>query len=70
MPSSGYPSEDILPEGTPQEVSEAAQYVIECAQHAMEQGLFIEWLESFMGAWKVTKSATDAAQAGLIEWDM
>lgn len=70
MPSSGYASENILPAGTPQEVSMVANEVIECSKTAMDSGLFIEWLESFMGAWQATKDARISAQAGIIEWDL
>jgi hypothetical protein len=36
----------------------------------MESQLFIEWLESFIGAWVETEDSDIASWAGLEEWDM
>jgi hypothetical protein len=70
MPSSGYGMTDIL-EGIPlDQRHKFAQVVEACAQIAMRQGLFIEWLESFLSAWAATKNPVVAANAGLEEWDL
>lgn len=68
MPSSGYPSVDL---GIGPNGDEAnAQVIITAAVRALGHGLFIEWLEAFMGCWARTHDAEEAAVAGLIEWDM
>lgn len=72
MPSSGYGSvylfESIPDDPALQE--QASTYVRECAKLAMKNGLFIEWLESFMAAWEKTKNPYCAACAGIQEWDL
>lgn len=70
MPSSGLPMETILNLRTDKENTKAAKLIISNATHAMELGLFVEWLESFVGAWKKTKDPIQSANAGIIEWDM
>lgn len=68
MPSSGYPIENLF-QNIPI-TFETANLLIKRAELAMEHGLFIEWLESFIGAWNATKDPLIASMAGLDEWDM
>lgn len=83
MPSSGLPITNLfasLCEKEPtndeenlklrQEQHRAAVYVTDAARRAMEYGLFVEWLQSFVGAFNETKDPYKAAQAGIIEWDL
>lgn len=83
MPSSGYKSADLFrgcwdaSDGTEagDEEAQDRQYqaavcIEDAAKVAMECGLFVEWLEQFVGCWNETKNPFTAAQAGLIEWDM
>jgi hypothetical protein len=79
MPSSGYGAVELIPSpsGNPETmVEEGAEWsakalrLCERAKHAMEQGLFVEWLESFVAAWEQTKDVDIASWAGLEEWDM
>lgn len=75
MPSSGYGIENLLPydlgtdEGRKQ-FTLGAQAILSSAQYAIDSGLFVEWLESFVAAWNKTKDPLISAEAGLIEWDM
>jgi len=55
MPSSGYPIESfehLTNEGT----DIMWKVIYENAKHAMNNGLFIEWLESFVGAYNHIKN--------------
>lgn len=70
MPSSGYKIVSILNNENNNENGKCAKAVIERAKVAMKHGLFIEWLESFLGAWEETKDPWIASMAGLEEWDM
>ena len=85
MPSSGFPIESFS-EGSlhdNKECQELLNAVTANAEHAMKTGMFIEWLECFVGAYNHMKShqnrinpkmademANIASQAGIIEWDM
>ncbi len=82
MPSSGYPIENIV--DYDQRTAETAKPFVQAietnAKYAMDQGMFLEWLGSFIGAYNYLKqqkpltpkweSANIASQAGLIEWDL
>ena len=72
MPSSGLPIETIVSMDRRQgkRSQKAAKLIQDNAEHAIKNGLFIEWLESFVGAWNKTKDPFQAANAGIIEWDM
>ena len=71
MPSSGLPMENIFhAKDDAKEAHGDAVFVLDAAKHAMETGLFCEWLECFVGAWNETKDVRKAAWAGLEEWDM
>lgn len=77
MPSSGYGMEDFFAdvkseEGLTEEqmCQVLAVNINNAAKIAMEQGLFVEWLESFVAAWNKTKDPWIAAEAGLTEWDL
>lgn len=70
MPSSGYKSVSILNMDNHQEQAKCAKAIIARAKIAMNHGLFVEWLESFLGAWEETKDPWIASMAGLDEWDM
>ena len=75
MPSSGYGMVDLLggetntPEGQA-EHHRRARCLIDCAEVAMRAGLFVEWLESFVAAHGKGANVYEAAQAGIIEWDL
>lgn len=69
MPSSGYGAVSLLDVDHP-ETPAKAERLIKRARHAMEVGLFVEWLESFLAAWEATKDVDVASFAGLVEWDM
>lgn len=70
MPSSGYKSVSIINTDNPKEHYKCAQTILHRAKIAMNHGLFIEWLESFLGAWEETNDPWIASMAGLDEWDM
>jgi len=71
MPSSGLPIEHFWKENqTNEEVREMYAYIELQAEHSIKMGVFMEWLESFVGAWNSTKDPVQAANAGIIEWDM
>lgn len=71
MPSSGLPMENLFHHKEDEkEAHEDAVFVMKAAERAMEHGLFLEWLECFVGAWNETKDVRKAAWAGLEEWDM
>lgn len=73
MPSSGYGIEWLIPHETEQDKKEhhgRATRLVERAKHAMDSGMFIEWLESFVAAWNQTKDVDIASWAGLEEWDL
>jgi len=79
MPSAGLPIESILDRvvgtnkrtrGQIKKFHEDVNYIENCAKTAMKAGLFLEWLESFIGAWNKTKDPIQSAIAGLIEWDI
>jgi hypothetical protein len=71
MPSSGLPIENLSVEGVSDEDDQLNRgYIVRCAKVAMEQGMFLEWLESFIGAWKEERNPIVAANAGMIEWDL
>ena len=69
MPSSGYGSVDIFQKIKPTPKM-PAKWIVDRVKVAMEHGLFIEWLESFLAAWEQTKDPFIASWAGLDEWDM
>lgn len=54
MPSSGYPME-TFEHLTVNETTKLMQVIEENAEHALETGMFIEWLESFVGAYYYIK---------------
>jgi len=66
MPSSGYGSVDL----TGADPENAGTALITRAKRAMDCGMFIEWLESFVAAWNQTHDPFEASMAGIIEWDM
>jgi hypothetical protein len=78
MPSSGYPMEDLNPNNPQERALLVAVY--QNAKHAMSMHMFVEWLESFIGAYNhilatepdksKVEAANIASQAGIIEWDM
>lgn len=73
MPSSGYGIVDIIPCGTDEEMRTHHAKVTrlnERAKVAMQHGMFLEWLESFLAAWEKTKDVDEASLAGLVEWDL
>lgn len=70
MPDSGYPAVELLGDGSKNDRHAKAKRLVERARIAMEHGLFIEWLESFVGAWNATKDVDIASWSGLEEWDM
>ncbi len=71
MPSSGLPIEHFYKEGQSDEEARELYFLIQSnAQHAIKMGLFSEWLESFVGAWNKTHDGVQAANAGIIEWDL
>jgi hypothetical protein len=70
MPSSGLPIETILKFRSDKKNHKVAELITANAEHAIRNGLFVEWLESFVGAWKKTKDPIQSANAGIIEWDM
>lgn len=68
MPSSGYLMADLL--GHPDlKEDEVARLILREMEAARDHGLFIEWLECFVGAWEQTKDPVVAACAGGQEWD-
>ena len=70
MPSSGLPIENLFEPFSNAKTQEISRLIIKNADHAMKQGMFIEWLESFVGAYNKTKDPTQAANAGITEWDL
>ncbi len=70
MPSSGHPLANLVDVADAVEHDEICRSIIAAARTAMECGMFVEWLESFVGCWEVTRDPEIAARAGLIEWDM
>ncbi len=86
MPNSGYPIEDIFrrfddPAGNHNDIIVTEK----CAKAAIKEGLFAEWLESFVGAYiylkyhdekgKKTQKVQQpdiiaCAYAGIEEWDI
>jgi hypothetical protein len=78
MPSSGYPIEDLNPNNSQERAMLVTVYLN--AKHAMGLHMFLEWLESFIGAYNhirttepsrsKVEAANIASQAGIIEWDM
>jgi len=71
MPSSGLPIENLSVNATDNEEERKIYDRINSdAKYAMESGMFIEWLESFIGAWNKTANPYAASQAGITEWDM
>lgn len=71
MPSSGLPMENFAKKAkTNVQTGKIYKLIQSNAEHSMKQGLFIEWLENFVGAWNKTKDPFQAANAGIIEWDM
>lgn len=76
MPSSGYGLVSLLPFPTEGDLeaqrayTDAMQHLGYCAQVALENGLFAEWMSSFLAAWETTKDVIVAANAGIIEWDL
>lgn len=71
MPSSGLPMESLIKvDMENEEMRKIYVYVTKQAMHAVKLGMFTEWLESFLGAWNSTHDPIQAANAGIIEWDM
>jgi hypothetical protein len=71
MPSAGLPIESFIKEDTANEETQRIRnHIYYAAKTAISYGMFNEWLESFVGAWNATKDPRQAADAGLIEWDM
>jgi hypothetical protein len=70
MPSSGYGATNILVADTDEENCRIARLVAARAKVAMDGGLFVEWLESFLAAWEQTGDPLVASWAGLVEWDL
>lgn len=82
MPSTGFPMEDFDDALEPEVDWTISVKIIENnAKRAMQVGLFIEWLECFVGAYNKIKDdpryghalidrVNVASQAGIIEWDM
>ncbi len=73
MPSSGYGMVSLIPCGTDEEKAThhlKVTCITLCAKRAMEHGLFIEWLMSFLPAFEATKDPVIAANAGIVEWDL
>jgi hypothetical protein len=70
MPSSGLPIENLMVLPTDEENYKLCLRFAADARHALNLGLFTEWLESFVGAWNSTKDPVQASSAGIIEWDM
>lgn len=80
MPDSGYPIEEIICRGIKEtdtepgfdtdEYTKRVEFLRASAKHAMDMRMFTEWLESFVGAWNAGADVYQAAQAGIIEWDM
>ncbi len=68
MPSSGYGAVCIV--GVEGAEGEKRRRLIERAEHAMQHGLFIEWLEAFLAAWEQTRDVDIASYAGIVEWDL
>ena len=63
MPSAGLPIENILNPRMNKTKLKAARLILSNAEHAIKNGLFIEWLESFVGAWNETKDPFQAVNA-------
>lgn len=70
MPSSGYGIATLFDEEHPKKHYEQVVRLIERAKHAMQSGMFPEWLASFVAAWEETHDVDIASFAGLEEWDL
>lgn len=78
MPSSGFPMEDFSHETVDQNTVCLRVALEQRAQTALKNGLFTEWLESFVGAYNSLvdqgqpnwDAAMIASYAGIVEWDM
>jgi len=69
MPSSGLPMVNLMEGYEDAQMARIHKHIEDCAQEALKYGLFVEWLESFIGAYAETKNPHIAAEAGCTEWD-
>lgn len=76
MPSAGTPIATLVEMPADDDEADAKRFLHQvrqleaCANTAMAEGFFTEWLESFVGAWNQNHDVDEAMTAGLIEWDL
>lgn len=69
MPSSGYPMVNLSTHDSDHENLICMRTITADAKVAMDHGLFIEWMESFIGAYNAGAKPCHASAAGRTEWD-